>query len=97
MSSTTSRRTILRHGVQALAALSLVPLAARQAQAAAACSTETSESLRESLNYQEPAPVAAQNCAACSFYTAAGNCGNCSILSDKVSPQGHCDSWAAKG
>jgi hypothetical protein len=95
--STTSRRTILHRGVQALAALSLAPLAARHAQAAASCSTEASESLRESLNYKEPSPVAAQTCSACSFYTAAGNCGSCSIMTDKVNPKGHCDSWAPKG
>jgi hypothetical protein len=95
--SATSRRAILRHGVQALAALSLAPLAVRQAQAAASCSTDASESLRESLNYKEPSTVAAQSCSACSFYTAAGNCGSCSIMSDKVSPNGHCDSWAPKG
>lgn len=95
--STTSRRTILRRGVQALAAASLAPLVVRQAQAAASCSTDASESLRESLNYKEPSPMAAQNCSTCSFYTAAGNCGSCSIMSDKVSPKGHCDSWAPKG
>jgi hypothetical protein len=92
-----ARRLVLRRGVQLLAGLTVAPMLVNRSRAAAACSTETSESLRESLNYKEPSPLAEQTCGGCSFYTAAGNCGSCSIMSDNVSPQGHCDSWAPKG
>jgi High potential iron-sulfur protein len=91
-----TRRWVLCRGAQALAVLGLAPLLAERA-AAATCSTDASESLRASLNYKEPSPVAAQTCSVCSFFTAAGACGSCSIMSDNVNPKGHCDSWAAKG
>ena len=90
--SGTTRRTILRRGLQAMAALGITPLAAR----AGTCGTQASESLRTSLNYTEPSPNAAKTCSVCSFFTAAGQCGSCTIMSDSVNPQGHCDSWAAK-
>ncbi len=93
---TPTRRTILRRGLQALSALAMAPLAIERASAAASCSDASSESLRASLNYKDAAPVPAQSCSACAFFTAGGKCGNCSIMSDKVDPKGHCDSWSAK-
>jgi High potential iron-sulfur protein len=93
---TPTRRAILRCGVQVLSALAVAPLAGGRA-GAAACSDASSESLRASLNYQDASPVPAQSCSACAFFTAGGKCGNCSIMSDKVDPKGHCDSWSAKG
>lgn len=73
----------------------LVPLSMRRA-VAASCSDPASESLRTSLNYTEASPSATQTCSACAFFTAVADCGNCSIMSDKVNPKGHCDSWAAR-
>ena len=89
------RRILLRRGLQVLGAVGLAPLASRSW--GASCSSENSESLRISLNYKEASPVAAQTCSVCSFYTAAGACGSCTIMSDNVDPKGHCDSWAPKG
>jgi hypothetical protein len=93
-----ARRDIMRRGVQILSAMSLLPLAARRANAAASCSDPSSESLRTSLHYADAAPNAAQSCSACSFFTAEPKqpCGNCAIMSDRVNPKGHCDSWSAK-
>jgi len=93
---TPSRRAILRRGLQVLSALAVAPLAIGRASAAASCSNASSESLRASLNYKDASPSPAQSCSACAFFTAGGNCGNCSIMSDKVNPKGHCDSWSAK-
>lgn len=90
-----SRRVILRKGLQVLSIAAIVPLTARPA-IAASCSDPASESLRASLNYKEESPSAAQTCSACAFFTTAGSCGNCSIMSDKVNPKGHCDSWSAR-
>jgi hypothetical protein len=90
-----SRRVILRRGIQALSVAALMPLSMRPALAAS-CSDSASESLRTSLNYKEESPSPAQTCSACAFFTAAGACGNCTIMSDNVSPKGHCDSWSAK-
>jgi hypothetical protein len=90
-----NRRAILRRGIQVLSIAALVPLTMRSALAAS-CSDPASESLRTSLNYKESSPIAAQTCSACAFFTIAGACGNCTIMSDNVNPQGHCDSWAAK-
>jgi hypothetical protein len=94
-----ARRDIMRRGVQILAAVSLLPLAARRTNAAASCSDPSSESLRTSLHYSDAAPKPAQSCSACSFFTAEAKpaCGNCAIMSDRVNPKGHCDSWSAKG
>jgi hypothetical protein len=91
-----TRRAILRRGLQVLSALAAAPLAIERAGAAASCSDASSESLRASLNYKDASPVPAQSCSACAFFTA-GKCGNCSIMSDKVDPKGHCDSCSAKG
>jgi hypothetical protein len=93
---TPSRRTVLRRGLQALCAFAVAPLLIGRAGAAASCSDASSESLRASLNYKDIAPVPAQSCGACAFFTAGGKCGSCSIMSDKVDPKGHCDSWSAK-
>lgn len=90
-----SRRVILRRAIGALSVVTLAPLTARVATAAS-CSDPASESLRESLNYKEESAQPAQACSACAFFTAAGACGNCTILSDTVNPKGHCDSWSAK-
>jgi High potential iron-sulfur protein len=92
-----TRRTIVRRLLQVLSALAVAPLAIERASAAASCSDASSESLRASLNYKDASPVPAQSCSACAFFTAGGKCGNCSIMSDKVDPKGHCDSWSAKG
>jgi hypothetical protein len=92
-----TRRAILRRGLQVLSALAVAPLTIERAGAAASCSDASSESLRASLNYKDASPVPAQSCSACAFFTAGGKCGNCSIMSDKVDPKGHCDSWSAKG
>ena len=93
---TPARRAVLRRGLQALSALAAASLAIGRAGAAASCSDASSESLRASLNYKDIAPAPAQSCSACAFFTAGGKCGNCSIMSDKVDPKGHCDSWSAK-
>ena len=58
-----------------------------------------SASLRESLNYVDPAPDAKQQCGACGFFSAEGaaqSCGECQIMSGPVSRTGHCESWGAK-
>jgi hypothetical protein len=92
-----TRRAVLRRGLQVLSALAVAPLAMERVGAAASCSDASSESLRASLNYKDASPVPAQSCSACAFFTAGSKCGNCSIMSDKVDPKGHCDSWSAKG
>jgi hypothetical protein len=93
---TPTRRTVLHRGLQALSAFAVAALVTGRAGAAASCSDASSESLRASLNYKDTAPVPAQACSACVFFTAGGKCGSCSIMSDKVDPKGHCDSWSAK-
>jgi hypothetical protein len=94
--NTPSRRILLQRGFQALVALAVAPLAVARARAAASCSEAASESLRTSLNYKDVAPSATQSCSLCAFFTAGAACGNCTIMSDKVSAAGHCDSWSAK-
>lgn len=70
-----------------------------RANAATACSSPASESLRASLGYKDTSPRPAQPCSACSFFTAAdakASCGDCMILSDKVNARGHCESWSPR-
>lgn len=93
------RRDVILRGVQLASAFALLPLAAVRAKAAESCVDPSSESLRESMHYADPAPNPAEACSACGFFTAEGKsaCGNCVIMSGPVSAHGHCDSWSAKG
>ena len=93
-----SRRDVVQRAAGMVAALALVPIAARHAKAAAMCAEPASQSLRDSLHYAEATPNAAQPCSACGFFSAGdGGCGSCTIMSGPVNAHGHCDSWSAKG
>lgn len=88
------RRDVVLRGAQAVTVFSLLPLAARAQQ----CVEPSSESLRESLNYQDPSPDPAQPCQGCGFFELkAGTCGHCQIMSGPVNASAHCDSWSTKG
>ena len=94
-----SRRKLLRQALQLTTALVAVPRIAGAAASAASCVDPQSESLRGSLHYASPSPVANQNCAACSFFTPADpktGCGNCVMMSGPVDATGHCDSWSPR-
>jgi hypothetical protein len=92
------RRDVIRRGVQLVSAFAILPVVATRANAAEACVEPASASLRESLNYKDPTPNAAQPCRACGFFTATDKslCGQCVIMSGSVNAEGHCDSWGAK-
>ena len=91
------RREVLRSGLQVLATVAALPLAVARVRAAQSCVEPASESLRASLHYADPAPVAAQSCSTCGFFEPGkAPCGNCMIMSGPVGSSGHCDSWAAK-
>lgn len=60
--------------------------------------TPSQKSRRRSLGYTEPAPDEDRRCARCAFFSADNaGCGKCQLLSGgTVSPQGVCNSFAAK-
>lgn len=91
------RRKALRTLLQAAAVLFVAPAATRAA--AETCVDSGSESLRASMNYANPSPDAAKNCAGCAFFThdeSKPACGQCTIMSSHVDETGVCDSWAAR-
>ena len=94
----TTRREAVIHCFRVISAACLLPMALRARAAEQACVDPASSSLRESLNYADPAPDAAKQCGACGFFTAEGtqSCGECMIMSGPVSRTAHCDSWGAK-
>jgi High potential iron-sulfur protein len=95
----TSRREVILHCVRVVSTACLLPAALRARAAEQTCVDPASASLRESLNYVDPAPDAATQCGACGFFTGEGkqSCGECMIMSGPVSRTAHCDSWGAKG
>lgn len=89
------RREVILRGVRVVSALSLLPLAVKAAEQ---CVDPSSESLRESLNYQDPGEDPAQHCQDCGFFSLEEDpCGNCQIMSGPVSRNAHCDSWSERG
>ena len=89
------RREVILRGVQVVSAFSLLPLAARADQQ---CVEPSSDSLRESLHYQDPGPEPARHCKDCGFFELQENpCGHCMIMSGPVSANAYCDSWSEKG
>lgn len=93
------RRAVIRRGLQVISAFSLLPLVAGRAKAAESCVEVSSESLRNSLNYSDPAPNPETPCKGCGFFTADGekpSCGHCVIMSGPVSATAWCESWSAK-
>lgn len=94
--SNPQRRRLLLGGLQAAATMSLLTIVTRAAAAELACVSVSSESLRESLNYADPSPDRAKQCADCGFYAGKERCGECQIMSGPVSGSAHCDSWSAR-
>ena len=94
-----SRRVLLRQALQLTTALVAMPRIAGAAASTASCVDPQSESLRGSLHYASPSPVANQPCAGCGFFTASdtkSGCGNCVMMSGPVDATGHCDSWSPR-
>lgn len=89
------RREVILRGVRMVSALSLLPLTVKAAEQ---CVEPSSESLRESLHYQDPGADPAKHCKDCGFFSLEqAPCGNCQIMSGPVSANAHCDSWSQKG
>ncbi len=87
------RRQFLIKGTQALSAVTLIPVAAKSAQQ---CVELESEELRDSLNYQDPAPDPKQQCKDCGFFELkAAPCGYCMIMTGPVNSSAHCESWSS--
>lgn len=96
----TTRRDAVIHCMRIVSAACLLPAAMRVRAAEQKCVEPGSASLRESLNYVDPAPDAKQQCGTCGFFAAdeaKPSCGQCMIMSGAVSPTAHCESWSAKG
>ena len=101
MVSSISRRKLLERGVQ----VSLGGIVAGAAVSAAAADKVCADpktmdsgqkSIRMSLNYTEMSPDQAKSCSMCGFFMPSGDCGTCMIFNGPTTPEGHCDSWAAK-
>jgi hypothetical protein len=59
--------------------------------------TASDQSLRQSLQYRDVSPNAAQRCSGCAFFKGGdASCGHCEMLSGIVSATGHCASWSAR-
>jgi hypothetical protein len=89
------RREVILRGVQAVSVFTLLPLTTRAAEQ---CVDASSESLRESLHYQDPGPDQARHCKDCGFFAMEqAPCGPCQIMTGPVSANAHCDSWSERG
>ena len=94
--NTVHRRRLLLGGLQVASTMSLLAIVTRSVAAELACVSPSSESLRESLNYTDPSPDKAKQCADCGFYAGKKSCGECQIMSGPVSGSAHCDSWSTR-
>lgn len=87
------RRELIRGGLAMLCALPVMGTAR-----AGQCVQESSEPLRESLNYQDPGPDPQQHCRDCGFFDAANatqqGCGHCMIMTGPVAASAWCESWS---
>ncbi len=89
-----SRRVLLR------SALGLGASAVGSRLLAASCAVPgaSDASMRSELHYVEASTDAGKSCSVCAFFSnLQGACGSCQILNGPVSPNGHCDSWSARG
>jgi hypothetical protein len=95
----TTRRGLLRAGLQLSLVGALIAETSTVAAAETACADSKMDAgLAASLHYAEHAPDPTKACEGCGFFQAGANCcGTCMIFNSTVNPKGHCDSWAAKG
>lgn len=97
-----SRRKLLLRGVQISVGGALASAIAGQANAATCVDVKTmdagEQSTRNELHWVAATANAEQPCSKCGFYmSTAADCGSCQIFNGPTTPNGHCDSWAAKG
>jgi hypothetical protein len=103
MTKLISRRGLFQTAFPVAAAGVVLGSSARAFAADAVCADpakmdDGQKSLRTSLNYVEIFSDASKTCKDCGFFAAtAGGCGTCQIFSGPANPNGHCDSWGAKG
>jgi len=89
-----SRRTLLRHVV----GLGALGVNAKLLAAACAVPGAGDSAMRAELHYTEASPDPGKRCTGCAFFSnLQGACGTCQILNGPANPQGHCDSWSARG
>lgn len=92
------RRDVIRGAVQVVSVFAVLPLVSARTKAAESCVESASESLRNSLQYSDPAPDSSKSCSGCAFFTPddGSSCGQCVIMSGPVSESGWCESWSAR-
>lgn len=92
------RRDVIRAGLRYTSLIAVLPLFASATRADPSCVESTSESLRMSMLYQDPAANSEVSCQTCGYFTAheEGGCGSCTLMSGPVSRTAHCEGWGPK-
>src|SRR5690606_5426868 len=90
------RRRFLFRGMQLISAAAILPGLRAEGQT---CVDPASESLRRSLQYQDPAQDPTRTCFECAFFTedkddGTESCGKCLIVSGPVNASAWCESWS---
>jgi hypothetical protein len=97
-----SRRKLLVSTVQLTVGGALASAVAGKANAAACVDVKSldagEQATRNELHWMAATTNAAQPCTNCGFFmSTSADCGTCMIFNGPTTPNGHCDSWAAKG
>jgi High potential iron-sulfur protein len=101
MANSISRRKLLLRTVHLTVGGALASAVAGEASAAACVDLKAmdagEQSTRNELHWAASTPNPEQPCSKCGFFmSTSADCGNCMIFNGPTTPNGHCDSWAAK-
>jgi hypothetical protein len=89
-----TRRALLRHAI----GIGTLSVGTKLLAASCAVPGGPDSSMRTELHYVEASTDPGKQCAGCAFFSnLQGGCGTCQILNGPANPNGHCDSWAARG